>query len=265
MINVEFVNKVENIYTPDGETTLKINDAPMYDGEQYDLDDEKDFKKYVDDIERIIRNSFEYRWMVNYLKNTNGMDECSVLENVTSRDNSGVKIELHHSPMTLCDICMAVIKKRIANNEDMNVNAVAYEVMYNHYLKWVGLIPLSTTVHELTHNAYFFVPTEKIFGDYRPFKESYYNYIDPAVLDAIDAAEEATQNYDGSQMQIFNNHKIYVESTNNNREKFFSLKPAIKDRIDEIKAGNQASLPDSMKMPKVMCYIVDNSKPRTYK
>jgi hypothetical protein len=264
MINAEYVNKVENIYTKDGETTLKISQAPKFDYEQYDLDDPKDFKHYVDDVERIVRNSFEYRSMINYLKNTDGMDECSVLENVTSRDNSGVKIEIHHSPMTLYDICMAVIKKRRANKESMDVNAVAYEVIYNHYAKWVGLIPLSTTVHELTHNAYFFVPVDKVFGDYKPFKEAYYNYIDPAVLDSIDAAEEETANYDGSQMEIFNNHKIYIDKDDNNREKFFGLKPFIKNRIEDIKSGNN-NTHEALKMPKAMCYIVDNTKPRTYK
>jgi hypothetical protein len=264
MINTEFINKVENVYTDGGKSTIKVKNAPYYDGEQYDLDDPKDFKHFIDDLKRIVRNSFEYRWLVGYLKETDGMDECSVLENVTSRDNSGVKIELHHSPFTLEDICLAVVKKRIANNEDMNINACAYEVMYNHYLKWIGLIPLSSTVHELVHNAYFFVPVDRVFGDYKPFKESYYNYIDPAVLDAIDNAEQATEDYDDSQMQIFNNHRIYVDTEDYDNQRFSDLRPAITNRIDEIKSGTQAHIPEDKQQSKVMCYIVDNRKPRTF-
>lgn len=264
MINTVLVTKVENTYRNGGETTIKINKAPYYDGEQYDLDDPKDFKHFIDDLKRIIRNSFEYRWMINYLKETDGMDECSVLDNVSSRDNSGVKIELHHSPLTLEDICLAVVRKRIANNEDMNINACAYEVMYNHYCKWIGLIPLSSTVHELVHNAYFFVPTDRIFGDYKPFKEAYYNYIDPSVLDAIDNAEQATADYDGSQMEIFNNHKIYVQPTEYDNKRFSDLRPVITERIDEIKNGTQVTIPGSSNNRKTMCYLVDNNKPRTF-
>lgn len=264
MINNEFIHAVENTYTDGGETTIKIREAPTYDGEQYEFENPKDFKHFLDDLKRIVRGSFEYRQMVNYLKDTDGMDECSVLENATSRDNSSVRIELHHSPLTLEDICLSVIKKRMHNNEDLNINACANEVIYLHYLKWVGLIPLSATVHELVHNAYFFVPPDKVFGDYRPFKESYYNYIDPAVLDAIDNAEQASQEYDSSQMEIFNNHRIYVQSENYDNQRFLDLKPTIKDRIEDIKTGNQSMIPESKQMPKVMCYVVDNRKPRTF-
>lgn len=262
MINNAFINHVENIYTDGGQTTINIKEAPIYDGDQYDLDDDKDFRHFLDDLKRTVRNSFEYRNMINYLKETDGMDECSVLENATSRDNSGVRIELHHSPLTLEDICLAVVKRRIANRENLDLNACAYEVMYNHYAKWVGLIPLSATVHELVHNAYFFIPPDKVFGDYRPFKETYYNYIDPAVLDSIDNAEQAAKDYDPGQMGIFNNHKIYVNPVNYDFNRFMDLKPVISSRIDEIKSGQVPIMPQETK--KVMCRIVDNSKPRTF-
>ena len=255
MINSDYMNKSTYIYK-DGENTTVETPQAYFDGEQYDLTDDRDFSKYIKDIERVCRNSFEYKWLIQNLKTMYGMDECAVLEGISSRNDSKIKIELHHHPLTLYDICIAVVRKRIRNNEDMDIYAVANEVMYNHYLKHVGLIPLSETVHEMVHNQFFFIPTDKQFGDYRPFVESYYNDLDPEVLDAIDSAEEATkENKFSDQMQVFNNHNIYVKQINRNQN-INNTKNNISERINQIKNNTPNN-------NKVMCYIVDNSKPRT--
>lgn len=238
MTNVEMLNKVDDIYL-DGETTIiDIPEMPYFEQEQYDLMDEKDFKHYISDLERIVRTSFEYRTLISYLKNTEGMDVCSFLENVSSRDNKKVSIELHHSPLTLFDICLTVFRKRQANHEDININAVAEEVIWLHYAGWVGLIPLSATVHEMVHNQFLFVPTDVVRGNYRAFVEAYYNYIDPETLDCIDNAEQATKDFNNKQMELFNNHKIYV-----NAQGSFALngkkeaQVSIKEHIGELKSG----------------------------
>lgn len=253
MVNAENISKPQNIYEDGGKTVLEVKAAPYFDDQQYDLNSEKDFNHYIDDIKRIVRSSFEYRWLINYLKNTRGMDECSVLEYVTNRDNSKVRIEIHHSPLTLEDIVLAVVKKRMDKKEDMDVNAVAEEIMYDHFKGLVGLIPLSETVHELVHNQFFFVPTDRVFGDYNGFVNTYYNYIDPSTLDSIDAAEQATKDYDGSQMEMFNNHKIYVNADNNiNLDNLDDEKSMIKSHINVIKSKQVE-----------MCRIIDNTLPRT--
>ena len=235
MINVNGgLNKPREIYTDGESSTVNIQEMPYFDENQYDLTNDKDYSKYIADIERMIRNSFEYRWLINYLKDCEGMDECAVLEHVTSRDNSKVKIEIHHSPLTLFDIVNAVVQRRLKNNENMSIWAVAYEVMYMHYAGCVGLIPLSTTVHELVHNAYFFIPVDKVFGNYRPFVEYYHQYLDPAVLDAIDSAEKETNRYDNSQMDIFNNHKIYI-NTNGYNMPVDNTRSKVRTHIDDIK------------------------------
>ena len=239
MINADYMNKPNNIYDNNGETTLNI-DPVYFDQEQYDLTDDRDFSKYIKDIERVCRNSFEYKWLIHNLKTMNGMDQCAVLEGVSSRNDSKVKIELHHHPLTLYDIVMAVVRKRIKNNESIDIFAVANEVMYNHYLKHVGLIPLSQTVHEMVHNQFYFIPTDRQFGNYRPFVESYYNELDPEVLDALDNAEQATK--DGAfnnQNDVFNNHNIYIQQRDFNREEYINnIKPKISERIDDIKNNN---------------------------
>ena len=125
---IEMINKVHDIYNDNGQTILDIPTMPYFDKMPYDLLEEKSFNKYISDLERSVRNSFEYRSLIAYLKTTEGMDVCSFLENVSSRDNTRVKIEIHHSPFTLYDICLAVFKKRQARKESTNIEAVAEEV-----------------------------------------------------------------------------------------------------------------------------------------
>ena len=239
MVNPELINKVNDIYSNDGQTILEMKSASYFDKMPYDLLEEKSFKKYISDLERSVRNSFEYRELIAYLKNTEGMDVCSFLDNVTSRDNTKVKIEIHHSPLTLYDICLAVFRKRQQRKESTNLEAVAQEIMYLHYIGWVGLIPLSATVHDMVHNQYLFVPTDRVRGNYKAFVDNYYNFIDPDTLDSLDAAEDATREYNNKQMELFNNHKIYLNVDGSyGLPRKDEMKSLLKDRITEIKSGN---------------------------
>ena len=247
MINVECMNTVDNIYSNNGMSIIDISEMPYFENQEYDLLDEKDYKHYIADLERIVRNSFEYRWLIGFLKNTEGMDVCSFLYNVSSKDNTKVRIEIHHSPLTLYDICATVVKKRQHNNEDLEINSVAEEVMWLHYAGWVGLIPLSETVHNMVHNQYIFIPTNVVRGNYQAFINSYYNYISPDILDCIDAAEQATKDYNGKQMEIFNTHKIYVNTNGS-----FAL-----PRRNEVQQAVKQHISDLKSNKKVMCTIVE--------
>lgn len=246
MINVDMMNKPENIYTDGGETIIDIKELPDYDGAQYDFLDDRSFKKYMSDVEKAVRTSFEYRQLIRYLRYTEGMSKCSFLDNVEATDGSKVRIEIHHSPLTLYDICLAVFKKRQNNKEPIDVNSVAEEVMWLHYIGWVGLVPLSESVHAMVHNQYIFVPTDIVRGNWRQFVTAYYNYIAPETHDAIDAADRATKEYNGSQMDIFNNHQIYVNVNGSLMQpKRKSITSTVRNRVNEIKSGG-----------KVMCTIV---------
>lgn len=247
MMNVECMNTVDNIYSNNGMSIIDISEMPYFENQEYDLLDEKDYKHYIADLERIVRNSFEYRWLIGFLKNTEGMDVCSFLYNVSSKDNTKVRIEIHHSPLTLYDICATVVKKRQHNNEDLEINSVAEEVIWLHYAGWVGLIPLSETVHNMVHNQYIFIPTNVVRGNYQAFINSYYNYISPDILDCIDAAEQATKDYNGKQMEIFNTHKIYVNTNGS-----FAL-----PRRNEVQQAVKQHISDLKSNKKVMCTIVE--------
>ena len=97
MMNVEGLNPIGDIYTNGGNTIMDLKELPYYDAEPYDFGDAKSFDRYISDLERIVRNSFEYRQFIAYLRNIEGMNECAVLENVTNKAESKVRIEIHHS------------------------------------------------------------------------------------------------------------------------------------------------------------------------
>lgn len=256
MINADIsLNEIDTNYSNGEFSILDINEVPYFDEEAYDLSNEKQFKKYLDEIERCIRNSYEYRSMMSYLKNMMGMDECSVIDGATSRNDSKVHIELHHSPFTLYDIVLSIVRRRMANNEDLSIWAVAYEAMYLHYAQLVGIIPLSKTAHELVHNGYLFIPTDKAFGNYKPYVNLYHDYIEPETLDALNTAEKITEKGIEEQLEMFNNHNIYVNAEGSyNAIGIPTTKAIIKDRIEDIK-NKREGIPQKELVE--MCVIVN--------
>ena len=233
------IKTVENL--PDG-NVIVINSLPTYDIPDYDLFNEKDFKKYLDDVEKTIRGSFEYKAFIAYLRENMDMNKCSFYQNVNNIDTFKIKIEIHHEPITLYDMCIVVYNKRVAMHEDLDIEMVAKEVMYLHYMLYVGLIPLAETVHELVHNQYLFVPTTKVLGYYRNFVEAYKPYFLPEQLETLDNIEEATENLEHKDdyKDLLKVDYIYVDASGAydlpSADEMVNL---MKLRIHEIKNGSQ--------------------------
>ena len=175
--------------------TMILSNIPDYDFEDYDLTIPKDFDRYMKDIERCVRNSFEYRRFIYFLREYMYMNKCSYLSEVTNEETFNVKIHLHHSPLTLYDIVLAIYNKRCAMKESIDISAVCREVIYNHYILRVGLIPLAETVHELVHNQFLFIPTNVVYGKYMEFVEIYKDYIDINTLESLTRAEQLSREY----------------------------------------------------------------------
>lgn len=183
-------------YDTTAKNQMSINSIPNYTREDYDLNDPKDFKMYIKDVEREIRSSIEYQRCINYLRENAGMDHCAYLPNVTNAESFKIRIEIHHEPFTLYDIVLAVYNKRAAMREDLSVEMVAKEVIYIHYQKWVGLVPLCEMIHDLVHNQYLFVPSTIVFGQYKKFLEMYKPFIDPETLCTIEKIEKLSETFD---------------------------------------------------------------------
>lgn len=201
-------------YADEVPDVIKINDLPPFTYPDYDLNDEKEMVKYLRDIEKAVRTSFEYREMVKYLREYLDMNKCSFYKAVSNTDSTKIHIEIHHEPLSLYDICVIVYNKRVAFRESLEIEYVAKEVMYLHYDMQVGLIPLAETVHELVHNQYLFVPSNKVFGKYKKFVQDYKPFIPIEQINILDRIESLTLEYEASEYkQLLAKKFIYIDTS----------------------------------------------------
>lgn len=211
----------------------------------YDLSDDKEYEKYLRDIEKTVRGSFEYQQMVHFLRENMNMNQCSFYESVSNIDTTKIRIEIHHEPLSLYDIVSTIVKKRIHFGESLEVEYCAKEVVYNHYAMTVGLIPLSETVHDLVHNQYLFIPNDKVFGGWRQFVNMYDEFISDdtkRVLDRIQELTDTCANEDYK--QLLEKHYIYYDV--DGAYKFPTLETVqrmLKDRVNVIMNGKSKDMP----------------------
>lgn len=230
--------------------TIKLTEIPPYDIQDYDVFDEKDFRKYINDVKKTARKSLEYSMLMQYLKNNFNMKESSFFENVNNIDTNKIKIEIHHSPYTLEDICTTVFNKRVFYGEDIDVEDVAKEVMYVHYFLIVGLISLSQTEHELVHNQYLFIPTDKVLGNYKEFEEIYGPWIPEETKDKIKAIEEQTRIYnEEANKAILQQRQIPIELHDNTGlyqlPTMETMESLMNKRIEQIRYQNSHAIVDN--------------------
>lgn len=196
---------------------LIINDLEPCTKESYDLYNEKDFRKYINDIERIVRQSREYKVYIQYIRTYMDMNVSLFSPNVTNAETTKIKIEIHHTPFTLFDIVMTVFNKRSRMGESLNCFLVAKEVAYLHYFLYVGLIPLSKTEHKLVHNQSLFVPLNKVLGRYDQFIQMYHDDIPVDAMDRYNTYLSMTEHYNYKEnTKILAIEPTYIKYNNNN-------------------------------------------------
>ena len=181
---------------PDKKKSIYIKFVPEFNISDYDLSNPKELSKYFKSIERICRNSRTYKKLINFLRENVDMNKCSYFKNVDNIDTYSLKIHIHHTPLTLYDIVTTVYNKRLLNHESLSEMMVAKEVMWLHYNLFVGLIPLSETVHGSVHNGQAFIPTNKVYGMYKTFVKLYEPYMDKELLKVLSNMEEMSEDYD---------------------------------------------------------------------
>ena len=237
MAILDEVNSLDTFQPNDKDVVVIPKDIPEFNIPDYDLFDEKDYAKYIKDLERFVRQTLEYKNMVQYLREYMNMKSCAFLPNVTNEYTPKIRIEIHHSPITLYEICTTIVKKRMALGECLNIEAVAYEVLYIHYCLMVGLIPLSETVHELVHSQYIYVPANRVYGYYRAFVNQYREYIEPELLDKLDMVEKiANDQIYNDYMQILEKKYIAVEMEGASQmDQFGQVQDMLKQRLSTLR------------------------------
>lgn len=217
---------------------LAFDSIPQYETETYDIYSDKDFKKFINDVEVQVRKSIEYKRCIQFLKDNMGMNESPFMEGVSSKDSPKVKIELHHSPFTLFDIALIVFNKRLYYGESLELQAVAKEVCKLHYYLVVGLVALTKTEHELVHNQYLFVPCTRVLGDYGKFMDYYHNFMTPEQLEMIDRIEAMSDNYAqyAAQNEIVLQNNLITLDTSKAYElpNFDEVKALMQNKVQEI-------------------------------
>lgn len=139
------------------------------------LQDKKQREKYIKNIEKVIRNSFEYKKFISWLKTEMALNFCSVFNNMPDEIKMAISIEIHHLYLTLYDMVDILLTKYQTDNIPINPLSISNDIMMAHYNNDVSLISLSKTMHELYHSNPYFIPKELIFGSNK-FWEEYKQY-----------------------------------------------------------------------------------------
>lgn len=164
---------------------INIEELPVRSKPKYNTPKERE--KYIKTVETIIRRSLEYKTYIKFLKDHLDMKRCLILKNIKVSNGKRYHIEIHHEPFTLFDIVETVINKRLAYEKSIGSLEVAKEVMELHYDGNVGLIPLTTTMHELVHSGRIFIPLQFIYQKYNNFFNMYEQHLNPNTLEKIEA------------------------------------------------------------------------------
>lgn len=237
---------------------INIKEIPVFDFEVYNLDDDKDYEKYVKDIEKEVRRSYEYRGFVRYLHDNMDMNKCSFIKGVSNSESYDIKIELHHYPFTLRDIVEIVIRKRTYYRDSLQLQMVSKEVMELHYKLLIGIIPLSETVHKLVHKGRLFIPVDRVLGRYNVFIDYYKPFCTPEQLECIERIEKYTYENNSELLDttiIDQNYVSYnITPPQYQLPEFNNISNNMIKQIESIKNNNYL-LPDIHTKEKPICPI----------
>lgn len=164
-------------------------------------------KKTIFAIERIVRNSYEYRNYIRYLKEELDLTKCALIESMDSR-TLPVALEFHHHPFTLFDLTDIIGRAMIKKNAEIggvSLFDIAKEITSQHYRGQVGLVPLTKTLHQMAHNGSIIVPLSKVNGQYNRFINEYRDHIDPEQLSKIETLKSYGESQEAKEL---NNSKL---------------------------------------------------------
>lgn len=135
------------------------------------LADPDRYKMFLKNIERRFRASKEYKMYKSYLMDL-GLDHCQVMGNIESGDN--VDIELHHNILNLFDICILISEHLLNTVGEITTFDIIQLLIYEHFSNNVGVVFLSTTVHEMyTNDPNAYIPPSMTFGKWWVLLEKY--------------------------------------------------------------------------------------------
>lgn len=193
--------------------------------------DNKEHKKFIYAVEKIVRTSNEYKKYLSFLKEENRLNRCSLLGNI---DNEMASIELHHYPFTLYQIVELEVERMLKNKIKINTFNVANNVLKLHFKNLIGLVPLSITIHEAVHNGEIFIDLKQCYGKISEFVEIYKEYISNEDFDKLKKIYEySKQNMSSNIKDLFNVNEEYKFENKLSVKKIEDLNLLLKNEIPE--------------------------------
>jgi hypothetical protein len=160
-------------------------------------------KKLFTYLKRMCRGSYEYKEYMKHFKDVLENSSCKVLG--IDMNDVPVSIEIHHTPFSLETIVSAVTLKMFAEHgPGLDPKDVAEKVMELHYDGIIGLIPLTSTIHEAVHSNAVHIKSSDIYGNYQAFFEEYEEYLDDDAVDHYDKVINLTD----EMVDLYNKEKL---------------------------------------------------------
>ena len=123
--------------------------------------------KFIKMIVNLVRRCQEYSRYRTFILENLEMDRCSILSGLNPDEVKSAGLEIHHAPLALYDIVELVLGQMIYNEERVTTFSVANKVMGYHWKGYVGLVPLTQTLHEAVHAGQLVVDPRSIYGDWQ--------------------------------------------------------------------------------------------------
>jgi hypothetical protein len=212
------VNNIVNIKSLQDSNNINVSNMDGYFSEKFyfeDIYDSDKIKKFVNGIKALVRGSDEYSQYIHFLKEDVGLRNCAILGNISDTD---ALIEFHHYPFTIHDVINLSVSRHILLNKKFNSFTIIEDVINDHYNNIIGLVPLSTTVHELAHAGEIFINLNtQVFGDLNAFIKKYAIAMPDDLIDKYNKlVEYSNQNapYDANNVlqKIYDNEEVKGES-----------------------------------------------------
>ena len=174
------VNNITSLPTANGDVTLINNKNRNLVGRFFFTSmDGKDTKRFIKNIERLVRSSPSYKKYIAYLGDQ-GLVNDVVYSKITAEKAT---LEFHHYPFTLYDIVEIIVNYHLKRRDKFTSLSIAEEVIQCHFDNLIGLARLSKTSHQLTHAGKLFVPLDSVFGNVNEFVNKYYDGFFPDQID----------------------------------------------------------------------------------
>lgn len=180
----------------------------MFKDEDY-LSNYDNYVGFVKGIEHTVRNNDRYKKYINYLKKKIKLNKCQILKNVTDEDAS---IEMHHGPIfTLYDVCAIVLEYYIMKGWKISTFSVADTVLDEHMRNRVGVIMVSTTMHEEIHEKNIFIHYKQAWGDINAFTKKYADAMSDEYREQLNRYIDRCLLYDSNDFGILELNKALIK------------------------------------------------------